>query len=50
LNRELIGGHDDATRQKISIATEEGRRDIRVLVILTSIGTVATGLARMYLS
>jgi hypothetical protein len=50
LNSQLVGGHDDATRQQVSIMTEEGRRDIRLLVILTSIGTVATGLARIFLS
>jgi hypothetical protein len=50
LNRELVGGHDDTTHQQISIATEEGRRDIRLLAALASIGTVATGLARIYLS
>jgi hypothetical protein len=50
LNSELVGGHDDATREQISIATEIGRRDIRLLVILTSIGTLAIGLARIYLS
>jgi Bacterial PH domain len=50
LNDALDSDHNNATRRQISIATEEGRRDIRTLAAMTTIGTLAIGIARIHLS